>query len=418
MTARFLRSNKPICEGCRKINYETLNAPGDYGHTMTLAALDSFDDRDPAACPICVVMVLRGFALHGKEQHKPHDSKSDWEVESAKMGSIYSLAIFTIAADWGSSVYSGCYNLPIGKPSPEDDYIEITSELSGGEESSLCFLNTGMGMSGTTAIFSHHPFHGKATILGVLGNDCFPGWFESAIRPSSSGPQSHLYIDIVRRTYSKRESTVESDKLLAISALAELWSKQVKSLYLAGLWQLDIHLGLAWHRDTPFSICRPQNYRNPSWSWAALDCEPVWDWGIHSAYVEPRIQFLEAKIDIGQNPFDRVTGGYIKVVEQMRAFKIEPYRNGAPWNTMRTMDRKEMGYGISAWMDQAQDVQGLLLYEVEEPSDQGDLFRILLLAPNPSDPQQYSRKGLAFVDPSDGLKTLFDGCEKPIITLI
>lgn len=56
------------------------------------------------------------------------------------MGSIYSRAFVTIAADYGNTAHSGCYNQIRTCALPPGDFdIEITSKLSGGQESSLYF---------------------------------------------------------------------------------------------------------------------------------------------------------------------------------------------------------------------------------------------------------------------------------------
>lgn len=71
--------------------------------------------------------------------------------------------------------------------------------------------------------------------------------------------------------YSERTASVQSDKLVACAAVAELFRGALRSDYLAGLWRSDVLAGLLWGRN-PDGVCtRPAVYRAPSWSWAAVE---------------------------------------------------------------------------------------------------------------------------------------------------
>jgi len=86
--------------------------------------------------------------------------------------------------------------------------------------------------------------------------------------------------------YTTRRLTRGSDKLVALSGLAENASELLQCPYLAGIWQKDLHVGLSWHvtrsngymssgnhlltSDTQ-TPSRSTSYRAPSWSWASMD---------------------------------------------------------------------------------------------------------------------------------------------------
>ena len=70
--------------------------------------------------------------------------------------------------------------------------------------------------------------------------------------------------------YAFRALSVSSDKLPAISGLAHEFSSQIHSTYKAGIWFEDIHCGLIWSYSE--HGIKPDSYRAPSWSWAAIDC--------------------------------------------------------------------------------------------------------------------------------------------------
>ncbi|KAE8444979.1 hypothetical protein EG329_014107 [Mollisiaceae sp. DMI_Dod_QoI] len=79
-------------------------------------------------------------------------------------------------------------------------------------------------------------------------------------------------------TYSGCYLTKRSDKLPALSGIAQAFSKAVGDVYLAGLWKNYIHTGLTWYKVSPpmqrsYDDCNdseesPTQYPEPSWSWA------------------------------------------------------------------------------------------------------------------------------------------------------
>ncbi|KAJ8454474.1 hypothetical protein ONZ51_g13002 [Trametes cubensis] len=77
--------------------------------------------------------------------------------------------------------------------------------------------------------------------------------------------------DIVE-DYTSRSLTNKSDKLIAISALAEMFAPSLGPGYLAGLWRNTVLFDLLWQRSNPSSTCWTRlGYSAPSWSWASVD---------------------------------------------------------------------------------------------------------------------------------------------------
>jgi hypothetical protein len=80
----------------------------------------------------------------------------------------------------------------------------------------------------------------------------------------------------IRSEYTERQLTYGKDKLPAISAIAFEIYRASGWTYLAGLWQEHLFLDIQWQSDTHSAevnpcLPRPQDYRAPSWSWAAVD---------------------------------------------------------------------------------------------------------------------------------------------------
>lgn len=76
--------------------------------------------------------------------------------------------------------------------------------------------------------------------------------------------------------YSMRKLTYPKDKLIAMAAIAREFGIATQQTYLAGLWKESLPRDLCWHvRDSWPLSPRPEEYRAPSWSWAAVDGEIV-----------------------------------------------------------------------------------------------------------------------------------------------
>ena len=77
-----------------------------------------------------------------------------------------------------------------------------------------------------------------------------------------------IWHDMVE-AYTARQLTAPSDKLPAISAIAQELAPRIGSHYLAGLWKRALAHELLWKVDQP--LRRPAEWRAPTWSWASVD---------------------------------------------------------------------------------------------------------------------------------------------------
>ncbi|KAI0323731.1 HET-domain-containing protein [Cubamyces sp. BRFM 1775] len=87
--------------------------------------------------------------------------------------------------------------------------------------------------------------------------------------------------------YTRRKLTNPSDKLIAISGLAEMFAPTLGQDYLAGLWRNTLLTDLSWSCDSPQSLSLTE-YRGPSWSWAYIDNSVSLedDWGTGVPFAE------------------------------------------------------------------------------------------------------------------------------------
>lgn len=155
------------------------------------------------------------------------------------------------------------------------------------------------------------------------------------------------WMDVVT-FYTKSKLTYETDKLIAISAIARELNSTQQSKYLAGLWERDLVLELGWISEStsvpsfPFKdgkeikVCddssgqeeRPSEtrYIAPSWSWASLEgavTYPYTDEIISSGNSYPLIHGAEpwVKPETG-DAYGRVTDGKLSVLAQIMEVKL------------------------------------------------------------------------------------------------
>lgn len=113
--------------------------------------------------------------------------------------------------------------------------------------------------------------------------------------------------------YSKRNLTVASDKFPALSGVAAQFAHLTGDKYVAGLWERDLRVGLLWRCEEPKNSRRPQEFRAPTWSWAALDAEIFLGYGGRSGggtLHDAEIVDWDVKM-AGRDPFGGVESGHI-----------------------------------------------------------------------------------------------------------
>lgn len=166
-------------------------------------------------------------------------------------------------------------------------------------------------------------------------------------RPLGTGPVRRHFASTMRgmnivlwykmvMEYAGRDLTYQSDKLVALSALARKFSTLVKEEYIAGLWMekdfLRAQLGweLFWSKQGKAAVpclgdcCRAKlKYDVPSWSWASVDggvyLSPEWQqwyWCYSTIF-----NVLEGKCrTAGSDPFGRVSDGFLRVDARVGSF--------------------------------------------------------------------------------------------------
>jgi hypothetical protein len=126
--------------------------------------------------------------------------------------------------------------------------------------------------------------------------------------------------------YTKRQLTNPTDKLTAISGLAQVAIDSHGfrgGEYLAGLWRGGLVKGLLWHVRGPPQPCRYTQYQAPSWSWASIDGSVKYFAEHYQFDFEQDISISEAACDTSPlDPTGRVKGGYIICTGRLTAVQL------------------------------------------------------------------------------------------------
>ncbi|KAJ4288000.1 hypothetical protein N0V90_012016 [Kalmusia sp. IMI 367209] len=167
-------------------------------------------------------------------------------------------------------------------------------------------------------------------------------------------------------TYTSRQLTKESDILIAISALAELFSCMLPGGYIAGIWERDFIAGLSWtvhkKRAMHMPARRMSQYQAPSWSWASLIAPVHFD---HVKAKDPVAHFVKCSIGLVDRsiPFGAVFSGELVVEALVLKGKLQ----GMSYS--RLSESKAVGLFIQE--------------DVEDASPEGRIFVLLALWEEP-----------------------------------
>lgn len=125
--------------------------------------------------------------------------------------------------------------------------------------------------------------------------------------------------------YSSKNLTRASDKLPALSGLAQRFRNHDLGSYVAGLWEKIIHLQLLWFPDDNPERNRSTEYTAPTWSWASVLRNVYFGRGSSDDFTLGTYQYLNIVgsvfevrcIPSGKDPFGSVSDGYLKVRSKM-----------------------------------------------------------------------------------------------------
>ncbi|KAG4435024.1 hypothetical protein IFR05_009480 [Cadophora sp. M221] len=268
------------------------------------------------------------------------DDPNDWQREAAKMGPIYSNAVFTIAANASTSATNGCFNKSSWtRDQLLDNVITIDGVLSDGRKSRLyilrpmehveiikfpqirdtieagtlnsrgwtyqerflsarilhysegqlfwecrhaCRAEDGFSPDDYESPYTCH--HEEEAVIEKPcpnhGKETLPQNISRLVGSSKWEDNESLlqlwYEDIVPG-YTGRSFTHPKDRLAAFAGMARLMSQCIKSHYILGIWSIDFPFGLGWIKtDLSCPNSALGDSPFPSWSWASQCAKLIW----------------------------------------------------------------------------------------------------------------------------------------------
>lgn len=135
--------------------------------------------------------------------------------------------------------------------------------------------------------------------------------------------------------YTSRSITKDSDRLPALSGIAEKFKSNKRGRYLAGIWENDLPYALAW---STYEGKMPETYIAPSWSWASVTGEATYETWLRSSKEYPETvdypsqwcQLVECGTTPVWNDTAEVTEGYLKVYGQIIMAELEMTSSSPP----------------------------------------------------------------------------------------
>ena len=140
----------------------------------------------------------------------------------------------------------------------------------------------------------------------------------------SSSENSHNYAaklwQATVTAYMACSLTRASDKLLALSGVAQALQWAMDSEYVAGLWTRNIVPQLLWRSDRPGATRSVKEYRAPSWSWASVEGKIIYD--NVDKYGLFEVKVLGIEIDAIGGRFGPITGGKLHLQAPLTTVEI------------------------------------------------------------------------------------------------
>ncbi|KAE9364691.1 HET-domain-containing protein [Stipitochalara longipes BDJ] len=270
------------------------------------------------------------------------DDYQDWEKEAGEMATVYQNSFMTIAATSAKSPHDGLFSTS-SRVELESVYAQLIhhfpNSVADGKGEVFPLLSRAW-------TYQERMLASRVLHFGPeeISWECFEtrrcecGWggsyqrdqvkkshFASTLSQSimdndlnSGQPQERIWRQTIVQ-YSPLALTFASDRLPALSGLAEQMRRCTNWTYLAGLWKENLPLDLLWYLDgDPQLNSSPVTWRAPSWSWASLDGPIMY---YRKFYVPDKpvdlavyCKVLGAECTImGQSLTGRVTAGYIKL---------------------------------------------------------------------------------------------------------
>jgi Heterokaryon incompatibility protein (HET) len=286
------------------------------------------------------------------------DDDQDWEVESAKMGSIFDGAHIVIGAsispdpdhsflDPRQTMFADHLQLNYQREDGSDcivkarPVVELDASIDPLDRRAWTFQEQRRAVrllrySATELKWNCRTKSGcecESAHISGLDNDIIFG--EYCVSEVNCSPATVFWDwQTMIKHYTKRRLTRQSDRLPAISGIAASVQKVTSSRYLAGLWEDNLVSDLQWKlhpalrddapptfssKDFRFRFLRAMPaYRAPTFSWASIDSVVENETSKVRNHSQIDAVVMDAQCTLkGANPFGEVIDGFITLEAAM-----------------------------------------------------------------------------------------------------
>ncbi|KAH8586046.1 heterokaryon incompatibility protein-domain-containing protein [Bisporella sp. PMI_857] len=139
--------------------------------------------------------------------------------------------------------------------------------------------------------------------------------------PEPDVPRVQIYWREIVTVYSQLKLTHTSDRLPAISGVAQEMQLYLDDAYLAGAWRKSLIPCLLWKVVNGETRSAPPPRGVPSWSWASVDCPVTFVPGAHESGVRARVLYARCEPS-GADPMGDVSSGRIQIAGRMLRAKF------------------------------------------------------------------------------------------------
>ncbi|TBU27713.1 heterokaryon incompatibility protein-domain-containing protein [Dichomitus squalens] len=389
------------------------------------------------------------------------DSEEDIAREIGQMRTVFRGAYFTIIAASASTASQGFLQ---DRPPPSPPDVTLPFRCPDGEvgtmflspvwrqydgsaepvhQDALCLQER--LLSPRALVYASHTlqFHCQTSIVNVGNSVCGPTFGarlpDLLLRPDAELPSGSpsMLSQSERKTlqwswietvgdYTHRTVAKPDDKLVAFASIAELFHRAWKTDYLAGLWRDTLTQDLLWYKTFETRYPRPETFRAPSWSWAAIDgrvmaysvddrldpdskdteaCEVV---SCEVAVATPLLPFGKVRsgtltlrsvmLEATWNPDSSMPDLYLKTSDAASDSTVNPVSSDPP---EITTEPRHIG---CAYPDSTEDVQEVWAIPIQW-NQSARYASGLIVAPHPDGGNAFRRVGF-FHSPEDTLEGL------------
>lgn len=224
------------------------------------------------------------------------DDPDDWAAEAANMSSIYSNALFTVAATAAEDCsvgtqfsYNSAFVVPLGREKalirladhfnldPQDAPLNVrgwTFQEAALSKRMICFSKSQMLWKCCTKQESEDGLFNTSDYSPHRKGDFWNIW--ASLRINGPGETRYEFWYRMMERYSQRVLKFESDKLAALAGIVEGFKDVIGDSPAMGLWTGDMLNGLMW-RVEKYSEGIDGLGAIPSWSWVSIRGPIFWD---------------------------------------------------------------------------------------------------------------------------------------------